>query len=397
MKARNLVWGHGLTAVVLTALGCTATLDSADPDPLDARIGDAADMAAEPEPAPQPAPQPGAEPAPQPTPEPVPMPEFEPAPMPEPMPAPMPEPMPEPAPQPTAEPEPAPQPAPEPAPPPGMACVYQAIDFNAPEREYDVMGASDERLRFDVPALPAADQAAAQLSFRIFDADHPGQEGRIWVNGMGPFEIPADAALDNQFSDAVVDVTGATRPGGNVVEFGSSLSEPRTFYRISRVALTVTAVVDECDAPPPPPPPEAVERSIGYRQARYTQRQHWSVRCNDYAFTARGEEHVGPDCDGLFRAGGPRTGTAVFTFENLVEATYEVVIRSRHTENRNPAGALFIVDGEERRISQRSDRDRTNDVWGRKRLSGTIDVVLDSTREDQSDSIISVTLRPVGP
>jgi hypothetical protein len=143
--------------------------------------------------------------------------------------------------------------------------------------------------------------------------------------------------------------------------------------------------------------PEAVERTIGYRQARYTQRQHWSVRCNDYAFTARSDEHIAGDCDGLFRAGGPRTGTAVFTFEDLAEATYEVVIRSRHTENRNARGALFIVDGDERRISQRSDRDRTNDVWGRKRLSGTIDVVLDSTREDQSDSIISVTLRPVGP
>lgn len=277
-----------------------------------------------------------------------------------------------------------------------MDCEYRATGFEA-EREYDVMGPSDERMRFDVPGLPDAAQGAATLRFRIFDADHPGQEGRIWVNGQGPFDIPADAAFDNQNSVATVDVTGATRPGANIVEFGSSLVEPRTFYRVSQLSLTVNVVDVACDAPPPPPPPDAVERSVHYRQARYTQRRHWSVRCNDYAFTARGEEHVASDCDGLFRAGGPRTGTAIFDFPNLAEATYEVIIRSRHTENRNPLGALFIVDGEERRISQRSDRDRTNDVWGQKRMGGDITVTLDSTREDQSDSIISVILRPVGP
>jgi hypothetical protein len=307
--------------------------------------------------------------------------------MPDPMPAPQPDPMPDPM--------PAPQPDPMPE-PEGMQCEYRATGFEA-EREYDVMGASDERLRFDVPGLPDGAQGDAVLRFRIYDADHPGQEGRIWVNGQGPFDIPADAAFDNQSSEAEVDVTGATRPGDNLVEFGSSLVEPRTFYRVSRVALTVTVSDVECDAPPPPPPPQAVERSVHYRQARYTQREHWSVRCNDYAFTARGEEHVEPDCDGLFRAGGPRHGTAIFDFPDLVEATYEVVIRSRHTENRNPRGALFIVDGEERRINQRTDRDRTNDVWGRKRMSGNVQVILDSTREDESDSIISVTLRPVGP
>jgi hypothetical protein len=30
-------------------------------------------------------------------------------------------------------------------------------------------------------------------------------------------------------------------------------------------------------------------------------------------------------------------------------------------------------------------------------MSGNVQVILDSTREDESDSIISVTLRPVGP
>lgn len=383
-----------LLMILLTAVGANGCTTAESPE---------TDAAVEPEPQPtaEPTPQPTAEPAPQPTAEPSQQPTAEPAPQPtaEPAPQPSAEPAPQPAAEPTPQPapEPAPQPVGEPEPPPDMLCEYRALDFDAPEREYDVMGQSDERLDFDVPGVADAELTSARLTFRIYDADHPGQEGRIWVNGMGPYDIPTDGGGDNQYSDADLDVTGAVRPGGNRIEFGSSLVEARTFYRISRVALHVTGDIPECDAPPPPPPPEAVERSLGYRQARYTQRRHWVVRCNDYAFTARGNEHLDSDCDGEYRDGGPRTGTAIFAFPNLIEATYEVIIRSRHTENRNPRGALFIVDGEERRISQRSDRDRTNDVWGQKRMGGDVEVILDSTREDESDSIISVTLRPVGP
>lgn len=381
-----------LSVLIVLAVACT----TAAPEGTDAA------PQPEPQPAGEPAPQPAAEPAPQPEAQPAPQPDSEPEPTPQPAAEPAPQPAPEPAPQPDPQPapqpdpQPAPQPDPQPAPAEPRTCEFRTAAFEA-EREYDVMGQSDERLAYDVPGLPAAEYQSARLHFRIFDADHPGQEGRIWVNGQGPYDIPTDGGGDNLYSDAVVDVTGAVRPGGNRIEFGSSLVEARTFYRISHVALQVTGEIADCDAPPPPPPPMAVERSVGYRQAEYTQRRHWVVLCNDYAFTARGNEHLDADCDGAYRDGGPRTGTAIFRFGGLVEATYEVIIRSRHTANRNPRGALIIVAGEERRISQVSDRDRTNDVWGQKRMGGDVEVILDSSREDESDSIISVTLRPVGP
>lgn len=284
------------------------------------------------------------------------------------------------------------------APAPGLDCEYRSPDFDAELREYDVMGQSDQRLAFEVPNLPDPSLVdAAFLVFAGFDLDHPGEEGRIWINGSGPFPIPTDGGGDNLESNGRVDVFGTTRAGMNRIEFGSSTTQPRTYYRIGRVALHLRARVAECVAPPPPPPREAVVRSVHYRQARYTQRNNWVVRCNDYAFTARGDEHLGDDCDRAYDPDGSRRGTAIFDFPGLVPATYEVVIRSRHTANRNPRGALFIVAGEERRISQVSDRDRTDDIWGQKQMGGDINVTLDSSREGESDSVISVTLRPVGP
>ncbi|MCB9549187.1 MAG: hypothetical protein H6706_25570, partial [Myxococcales bacterium] len=282
--------------------------------------------------------------------------------------------------------------------PPALDCEYRATDFDAALREYDVMGQPADRLAFDIPALPdPALVEAATLVFSAYDLDHPGEEGTIVVNGQGPFPIPADAGLDNMESDAQVDVTGTTVAGRNRVEFGPSATQPRTFFRIGRVALRLRARVAACQEAPPPPPAEAVVRRVGYRDARYTQRVNWVVRCNDYAFTARGDEHIPDDCDGRYAPDDSRRGTAIFSFPGVVPATYEVVIRSRHTANRNPRGALFIVDGEERRISQVSDRDRTDDVWGQKHLAGDVEVILDSSREGESDSIIAVTLRPVGP
>ena len=305
--------------------------------------------------------------------------------------APLPPPMPDAA-------TPPPPPDAAPPPPPGLDCEYRARDFDAALREYDVMGQPDARLAFEVPNLPDPGLVdSAVLVFAAFDLDHPGEEGFIRVNGNGRFDIPTDGGGDNVDSVGQVNITGTTVGGVNRIEFGPSATQPRTFYRIGRVALHLRARVAECVAPPPPPPREAVTRSVGYRQARYTQRNNWVVRCNDYAFTARGAEQAGDDCEGAYNPDGSRRGTAIFAFGNLVPATYEVVIRSRHTANRNPRGALFIVDGEERRISQVSDRDRTDDVWGQKHLGGDIQVVLDSTREAESDSVISVTLRPIGP
>jgi hypothetical protein len=281
-------------------------------------------------------------------------------------------------------------------PPPVAQCVYRAVDFDGPQREYDVMGRSDERLRFTIEGLP--DPAAvrrAVLTFDTWDADHPGAEGRIWLNGQGPWDIPARADGDNQPGTGEVDVTGATVAGGNRVEFGSSLTEARTFYRIGRVALRLDVQGAACPEGPPPPPPDAVVRSLHYRRAEYTQRRNWVVRCDDYAYTGRGDEHLEEDCDGLYRPDGSRRGTAIFRFPAVVEAEYEVRIRSRHTPNRNPRGALFVVNGVEGRVAQNDDRDRVEDVWGRVRLGGDVTVVLDSSRDDGSDSVIEVRLVPV--
>ena len=80
------------------------------------------------------------------------------------------------------------------------------------------------------------------------------------------------------------------------------------------------------------------------------------------------------DPDGTLR------GTATFTFTNVTAATYDVLIGSRHSSNRNDMRALFTVNGEAVRIDQRTGDGAlaiVTDLWGRRALSGTVLVVLD--------------------
>ncbi len=281
-------------------------------------------------------------------------------------------------------------------------CVYDSDSVGQSLQHLDVGPGSPARLVFTVPGVPAPELVEqAELRFDSFDADHPGQEGVILVNGQGPFDLPARAEWDNLAGTGVVDVSGATQEGENRIEFGPGPLE-RSAFGIGEVRLHTRVRLTECPEapPPPPPPPEAEVREVRYPQARYTNRSTWVVGCEGngaraYAFTAQAEEHVGTDCEGLYRAGGNRRGDAVFSFEGLVPAEYEVVVGSRHTENRSPEGALFLVDGEGRRISQRSERDFTEDVWGRARLEeGRAEVVLRA--EGGSDCVIFVRLVPVG-
>ncbi len=287
--------------------------------------------------------------------------------------------------------------SPEPGGP--LACEYRSNGYDGALLTLDAGPTSTERLVFVIEDVPNHAQLdTATLRFESYDADHPGEEGEIYVNGVGPFELPANAAWDNSPGTGALDVLGALVTGDNLIEFGSG-DLSRSYFRIGRVSIEAQARVTECTAAPepaptPPPGTGAVERTIGYRDAVYTNRATWVVRCADYAFTAYSDEHLSSDCAGEYRAGGNRRGTASFQFRGVIPAEYEVWVRSRHTENRNRHGALFIVDGVERRISQRSDRDRTDDLWGTAILGGDVDVVLDSTRESESDSVISVTLRP---
>jgi len=114
-----------------------------------------------------------------------------------------------------------------------------------------------------------------------------------------------------------------------------------------------------------------------------------------YAFTASGAEHLSTDGDGLYRDGGSRRGTATFTFPDVIPSTYGVYVRYRSSANRNPSGALFVVNGEEMRIDQVDASGEYFEVlFGDRRLGGTVTVVLDSSREAQSDSVTWIRLVP---
>lgn len=288
---------------------------------------------------------------------------------------------------------------------PEQRCRVESTTFAGPMLELDTGPTSSTRLRFTLPGIPSGVGAAA-LVYDSFDADHPGEEGVITLGGRR-FAMPADAAWDNvTVPGHRVDVSGAVGAGDVAVAFGPG-PLARSFFRVGRVALEFTARVERCPgaAAPMPMVPDAgtpagpvVERTVGYRAATYTQRGNWVFRCDaNYAYTARGD-HASEDCTGAYAPDGTLRGTATFTFANVTAATYDVLIGSRHSANRNSLRALFTVNGEAARIDQRTGDGAlaiVTDVWGRRALSGTVRVVLDATRNDGSDSVSFVTLRPV--
>ena len=282
--------------------------------------------------------------------------------------------------------------------PPTRDCSYLATDYAGAMRELMVDAGSDEQLVFSVQGLPdPALVTAATLRFVSWDADHAGEEGRIFVNGGPGFDLPADPAWENAEHATAVSVTGQTVAGDNTVAFGAGSFVDGSFYRIGQVAIDVTAHVDACpeERDPPDKPAEAVQ--VDYPDATYTQRGNWVHRCGfnpPYAYTANGA-HPNEDCDGLYMPDGSSEGTAIFTFKDLAPAMYAVKIQSRHSANRNPKGALFIVDGEERRVDQTTGSDVVVDEWGTKFLMGTIEVVLDSSLDSESDSVGWVRLEPL--
>lgn len=243
---------------------------------------------------------------------------------------------------------------------PPITCTYPSTSFGAAAQELMVSQGSDQQLSFTVPGLPdPAGVVTATLRFVSYDSDHAGAEGVIHVNDDA-LDLPADAAWENAEHATAVEVTGMTVPGDNTVTFGAGSLVDGTFYRIADVALELVAHVEACpDAPAQPP--KAVQL----------------------------------DCGGLYDPDGTRTGTATFTFVDLAPATYEITIKARHSANRNPKGALFVVDGEGKRIDQTSGEDIVVDTWGTKALAGTVEMVLDSDMEPESDSVTWVRLEPV--
>ncbi len=134
-------------------------------------------------------------------------------------------------------------------------------------------------------------------------------------------------------------------------------------------------------------------------QATWVNRGNVVFRCDaNYAYTARGADHITEDCEGRYAPDGTLRARGTWTFPNVVPAMYDVLITSRHSTNRNDAMALFIVNGESRRVDQRTGSGSLTletDTWGRRMLSGTVTVVLDSFTNRGSDSVSAVILRPV--
>jgi len=285
------------------------------------------------------------------------------------------------------------------------ACGYRSINFTGAALELDTGPGSSERLRFTVAGLPdPALVVSATLRFSIFDSDHPGEEGVVRVNGGSALDLPAMTAWDNVESVVTLDVTGATVVGDNEIVFGPG-PLARTFFRVSMLSLELSARVSECAPPDPPPDPTAVRRQLHFHEGTFTNRATWVVPCppghprfaaiRDYAFTANGADQVGTDCDDRYVPGGSRRGTATFTFEDVVPSTYGVYVRFRSSANRNPRGALFTVNDEPMRIDQiDASGDYFEVLFGDRRLEGTVRVVLDSSREAESDSVTWIRLEP---
>ncbi len=289
-----------------------------------------------------------------------------------------------------------------PAPLAPRSCRVESTTYDGPMQELDTGPTASTRLRFTLRAVPGP-VVSASLRFDCHDCDHPGEEGYVYVGGRR-FAMPANAAWDNVTThDLRVDVTGAVTGGDTVVEFGPG-PLARSFFRVGRVALVVEARVATCPGGTPAPVDAGVvtgprvTRTMTYTQAEYTLRRNWVFRCDaNYAFTAHGSEHIPTDCPRLYNPDGTRRGTATWRFPAVATGTYDVLITSRHSVNRNPAGALFLVNGTPRRVPQNDDRGGLNlftDTWGRIALSGDVVVVLDSSTRE-SDSVTSVTLRPV--
>jgi hypothetical protein len=276
--------------------------------------------------------------------------------------------------------------------PPVQICTYPATPPGP--LELKVAKGSGVQLKFTATGLPdPAVVQSATLRFTSFDADHPDEEGVIVVNGGAPIDLPASLAWENLDHATAVPLPGGTVAGDNVIGFGAGSFVDGSFYRISEVALELAVQVETCPAAPVGPPKSV---QIGYADAIYTKHHNWVLRCDydeGYAFTAKGDQAM-LDCSDLYAPDGTRRGTATFTFVDLPATDYKISIKSRHSANRNPLGALFVVAGEGKRVMQLTG-DMVVDVWGTKALAGTVDVVLDSDMEGASDSVTWVRLDPV--
>ncbi|MBI5546543.1 MAG: hypothetical protein HY901_21895 [Deltaproteobacteria bacterium] len=143
-------------------------------------------------------------------------------------------------------------------------------EFDDPATEVRLSLGSPTLFSFHIDGVPApSGLVSAKLTMRLYDADYPGQEGTVYVNGHGPFSLPADPSWSDTSADAVLDIpVSSVQAGTNLIQFGAG-SRSTTYYTVSRVALTVDgpacassgpdASLPGPDASPLMPPDAAVE------------------------------------------------------------------------------------------------------------------------------------------
>jgi hypothetical protein len=105
----------------------------------------------------------------------------------------------------------------------------------------DEPSGSAVRLAFHIDGVPPPmGLTSAQLTMTLYDADHPGEEGTVYVNGQGPLQLPANVAWGDTSSHAVLAAPlSYLLQGTNLVEFGVG-SRPTSYYRVSQVALELS-------------------------------------------------------------------------------------------------------------------------------------------------------------
>lgn len=131
-----------------------------------------------------------------------------------------------------------------------LTCEYRSNGYDGALLTLDTGPTSPERLVFVIEGVPHHAQLdTATLRFESYDADHPDEEGQVYVNGVGPFKLPANAAWDNGPGTGAFDVLGALITGDNLIEFApGSLS--RNYFRIGRVSIEAQARVSDCATRP---------------------------------------------------------------------------------------------------------------------------------------------------
>lgn len=116
----------------------------------------------------------------------------------------------------------------------------RSAEYDNALRLLDVPEGSSTRLVYNIDDVPEPTSLTfAAVSMSLHDADHPGEEGKIFINGNGPLQLPAHASWDDAASRAAISVPlSYLRAGSNRVQYGAGTRD-RTYYKVGLVAMTV--------------------------------------------------------------------------------------------------------------------------------------------------------------